>query len=254
MKRVLAYLTALLFPPICRHCGKRQSIFAPRLPQPLCPDCLDAWAGCMQKKCPECGQALPLCPCMPQALKEAACTDLVKLVDYRASKRGVGEKILLRCKDVRDRALFDFLAADLTLPTFRALQSLGAYEGQTVVTFVPRRKSAVRRTGHDQAKELARALARRLSLPCEHLICRKGSGIAQKELNAEERVQRAKHSFALRKRADLHGKTILLLDDICTTGASLARCTELLTDAGAARVIAVCVARSNQNETRSEES
>lgn len=242
MKRIIAWLTALLFPPICRHCGKRQSIFAPRLPQPLCPDCLGAWAKRMQKSCPDCGQVYSRCPCMPQALHEAGCTDLVKLAEYRVGAEGVGERMLLRCKDVRDRALFDFLASDLTLPTFRALQSLGILAEQTVVTFVPRRASAVRRIGHDQAKELARALAARLSLPCERLICRQGRADEQKSLDAQERVQSAARSFALRKHADVRGRTVVLLDDICTTGASLARCTELLQKGGATRVIAVCVA------------
>lgn len=242
MKRIIAWLTALLFPPICRHCGKRQSIFAPRLPQPLCPDCLGAWAKRMQKSCPDCGQVYSRCPCMPQALHEAGCTDLVKLAEYRVGAEGVGERMLLRCKDVRDRALFDFLASDLTLPTFRALQSLGVPVEQTVVTFVPRRASAVRRIGHDQAKELARALAQKLSLSHMRLICRKGHAAEQKQLDAKERMQSVAHSFVLRKRADVQGKTVVLVDDICTTGASLARCTALLREGGATRVIAVCVA------------
>ena len=252
MRRIVAWLTSLLFPPICRHCGKRQSIFAPRLPQPLCHDCLDTWAQRMQKGCPECGQTYPRCPCMPQALQEAGCADFVKLVDYRAGKRGVVESMLLRCKDVRDGALLDFLAADLTLPTFRALQSLGAYEGQTVVTFVPRRKSAVRRIGHDQAKELSRALAARLSLPHKRLICRKGNAAEQKELSADQRAKSAQRSFAMRKGADVNGKTIVLLDDICTTGASMASCTKQLYTGGATRVIAVCVAWSPPKGKRSE--
>ena len=254
MKRMVAWLTALLFPPICRHCGKRQSIFAPRFPQPLCPDCLDAWARRMQRSCPDCGQVYSRCPCMPSVLREAGCTDLVKLVEYRAGKRDVGERILLRCKDVRDRALFDFVAADLTLPAFRALQSLGTPAGQPVVTFVPRRASAVRRIGHDQAKELAHALAKRLSLPCMPLICRRGKADEQKQLGAEQRLQSAARSFALRESVDVLGKTVVLVDDICTTGASLARCTALLREGGAARVIAVCVAWTPKRETGSEES
>lgn len=252
MKYVIAWLTALLFPPICRHCGKRQSIFVSRLPQVLCHDCLDAWAQRMQKSCPDCGQTYSRCPCMPQVLQEAGCADLVKLADYRAGKRGVSESMLLRCKDVRDGALFDFLAADLTLPTFRALQSLGALEGQTVVTYVPRRKSAVRRIGHDQAKELSRALAVKLSLPRERLICRKGNAVEQKKLSAEERAQSAARSFVLRKGADVQGKTVVLLDDICTTGASMASCAKQLYAGGAAHVIAVCVAWSPTKEKRSE--
>ena len=248
MKRVVAWLTALLFPPICRHCGKRQSIFALQLPQPLCPDCLGAWAERMQKSCPDCGQAYPRCACMPQELREVGCADLVKLTEYRAGKRGVSERLLLRCKDVRDSALLDFLAADLTLPTFRALDAFATPSEQTVVTYLPRRRSAVRRVGHDQAKELARALATRLSLKFDRLLCRKGNATEQKGLGAKERMENAACSLALRKGADVRGKTVVLLDDICTTGASLTIGTRLLLSGGASRVIAVCVAQSRNQE------
>lgn len=248
MKHIWHWLTALVFPPICRRCGKRQSIFAQRLPQPLCEECLVAWAEQLNEQCSVCGKIYSHCSCMPCALREAGCTDMVKLARYRAARCDTVAQMLLRCKDVNDRALFDFLVADLTLPTFRAMQALDADMQDAVVTYAPRRGQAVRAIGHDQAKQLAGVLARRLDISCQRLIRRIGRTEQQKDLNAEQRLQNAKHSFALRRAIDLQGKTVLLVDDVCTTGATLAACTRLLTSGGAARVIAVCVAWSPNTE------
>ena len=248
MRRIWRWLTALVFPPICRRCGKRQSIFGPRLPQPLCAGCLAAWSERLREQCPTCGNDYSHCPCMPPVLENAGCSDLVKLVRYRAGTRDVAEHMLLRCKDVNDRELFDFLAADLTLPAFRAVQALGADMQGAVVTYVPRRRQAVRAVGHDQARELARALGRRLNIPRMHLIRRVGRTQQQKDLNAKQRLQSAERSFALRGASGLRGKTVLLVDDICTTGASTAVCTRSLLAGGAERVIAVCVAWSTNTE------
>lgn len=244
MKRAFSWLTALLFPPVCRCCGKRQNIFAPLLPQPLCPTCLREWAERMQERCPTCAKTYPHCSCMTQPLRDAGCTDMVKLTCYRTGRYDVTAHMLLRCKDVNDRALFDFLAADLTLPAFRAMQAVDADVRRTVVTCVPRSRRATRKIGHDHAKKLAEALGARLEIPCRDLIYRRAQGTEQKELSADERLENAAHSFALRRKADVWGKTVLLVDDICTTGATLAHCTKLLLEGGAERVIGVCVAQS----------
>ena len=248
MRGVCRWLTALLFPPICRHCGKRQSIFAPRLPQVLCPSCLTEWSERMRDICSLCGKAHPHCPCMPKQLQHVDCSDLVKLARYRPGSRDVTAQLVLRCKDVNDHALLDFLASDLTLPAFRALQSLGTDMQSTVITYVPRRRNAVRQFGHDQAKELAKALAKRLQLPFRSLIRRKACRTEQKDLDADGRLQNAAQSFSIKRRADVCGQTVVLVDDICTTGATLACCTERLLKAGAHRVVAVCVAWSENKE------
>ncbi len=242
VRYVLSWLEMLLFPPICRDCGERQNIFSPTLPQPLCPMCGKRWAAEMAETCPRCGLAYPYCACMPDLLREVSCERLVKLAVYHAGEQGVVEQLLLRCKDVNDRALFRYLAADLTLPVFRALQATGQELSETVVTWAPRRGEAVRKVGHDQARKLAEALSGQLHCPCIATLRHEPGSRQQKKLTREQRVENAAHSYRPVKRSDVRGKTVLLVDDICTTGASLAACTELLLKSGAAHVIAVCVA------------
>ena len=66
----------------------------------------------------------------------------------------------------------------------------------------------------------------------------------QKGLGRKARQENAKKSFSLVKNIDLRGRTVILVDDVVTTGSSFADCTRLLISAGAARVICLCVAKT----------
>ncbi len=253
MGQRMKWLAALLFPPICRGCGTRMSIFAPTLPQVLCPACAEKWRTISQERCERCGETRPRCLCAPEALRESGCARLVKLTRYRAGKRGVSERLILRAKDVNDRALFAHLASELMLPVFRALQESGGSLERTAVSYAPRRVGAVMTVGHDQARQLARALARQLGIPCVRSLRRIRGGAQQKELSADERKRSAEDSYAARPSAVWRARTVLLVDDICTTGATLAACARLLIENGATDVIAVCVAVSAADSDTSDE-
>jgi ComF family protein len=67
---------------------------------------------------------------------------------------------------------------------------------------------------------------------------------AQSTLGAEERAANLRGAFALRVRTELAGKTIVLVDDVVTTGATMTAAAAPLLAAGAARVIGVAVARA----------
>ena len=68
----------------------------------------------------------------------------------------------------------------------------------------------------------------------------------EKQINKatmDERWDSAKDLFALAvKNSEIRGKSILLVDDICTSGATLSRCTDALSDIGGATKVAAFVA------------
>jgi len=75
------------------------------------------------------------------------------------------------------------------------------------------------------------------------LLERRGTRAPQSTLaRRADRAKNARGAFGATPRA--HGKKILIVDDICTTGATLRACAVALTEAGAARVCAVTVARA----------
>lgn len=158
-------------------------------------------------------------------------------------------RIIYRLKKVRDKRTPAFLARELA-PKLRSLieQSGGKESISFAVCYIPRGRSAALKYGTDQAKALALAIAKELELPCLSLLGRqKGYSKAQKHLSASQRVFNARHAFCMKKGADCTKLTLLLVDDIVTTGASMAACIRLLRKNGAAGVYGVSVAVDSLN-------
>ncbi|MEM8572499.1 MAG: ComF family protein [Pseudomonadota bacterium] len=98
---------------------------------------------------------------------------------------------------------------------------------------------------YNQAGELARGVARLTDTPAVYdLLQRQRATVAQKQMNREERAANQAGAIVVhpRHRERVSGKTVLLVDDVLTSGATLGTCTEALLDAGALRVhvLALC--------------
>lgn len=98
------------------------------------------------------------------------------------------------------------------------------------------------RRGYNQATLLARALARDRHWPLSSALKRTRYTRAQSAVAPSQRLANIRDSFALRRRHNLRGKTVILVDDIKTTGSTAAACTRLLKHAGAKKVIVLVVA------------
>ena len=99
--------------------------------------------------------------------------------------------------------------------------------------------------GFNQSAVLARPLARRIGKPCgRFVIRRKGHPKKQSGLDEEERRLNAIGTFSVMRPSAVRGRTVLVVDDIMTTGATLSECAAELRRAGATRIWCVTVARS----------
>ncbi len=115
-----------------------------------------------------------------------------------------------------------------------------------VVTWVPLSGRRLRSRGYDQAKLLACQLAKQLDLPCISLLRKIRNAAPQSGSGGrEERKSNIKGAYRIIPGYELSGKTILLVDDIVTTGATLSECASVLLAAGAAQVKAVTLARTD---------
>lgn len=113
---------------------------------------------------------------------------------------------------------------------------------------VPLHPSRLRERGYNQSQLLAEALAGRLALPVDvRLIERVVDTPAQARSSRRERLANLRHAFALRGPAP--NRPCLLVDDVMTTGATLATLATLLLAAGVPRVDAWVVARTPEPET-----
>jgi len=109
---------------------------------------------------------------------------------------------------------------------------------------VPLHRRRLRERGYNQAWELARPLACSLGIPgSDNLLRRVRHTDAQTGLDAAQRRHNLRHAFALREGAALPDH-IVVLDDVFTTGATLAECVRVLKRAGALRVDVWALARA----------
>ena len=115
------------------------------------------------------------------------------------------------------------------------------------ITWVPLNRRRLRQRGYDQARLLAEDLSRRLSVPCLPTLQKIRNNPRQSAAgNAEKRRRNVKGVYAALPEADPGGKTILLVDDIVTTGATLSEAASVLRKAGAASVIGLTLARRKE--------
>ncbi len=108
------------------------------------------------------------------------------------------------------------------------------------VTYVPRRREARLFFGVDQARLLARAIARRLGVPCLLLLKRRGSSARQHGLPRAARFENVRGKFVC---YGVPRGTILLVDDIITTTASASEACRTLRKAGAEEICVLAPAR-----------
>ena len=106
---------------------------------------------------------------------------------------------------------------------------------------VPLHRTRLRSRGFNQAREIARVLSQRLSLPIDdQLLCRHRPTTQQFELRPEQRAKNVRGAFSLLKTIDY--KNIAIVDDILTTGATAHELARLLKRHGAQHVQVWCLA------------
>ncbi len=210
LTRIREELRDVLYPEgaVCQGCGKISD------GRPLCPDCrdalltggmLDAWAF----------REVDGVPVWSLRSHENLPRHLVHRLKYNA------------CACVAEE-LTEML---LPLPDELKLKP------ETVVTWVPMPESRRKERCVDHGRLLAEASARKLRLLCRPLLLRREDGAhTQEGLSEKKRKENLKNAFAPARPIDC---PVLLVDDVLTTGATIARCAEALRKGGAKEIIAL---------------
>lgn len=109
---------------------------------------------------------------------------------------------------------------------------------------VPMHIRRQRRRGCNHALLLARAVAEGMSLPVAEAITRTRNTRQQARLSDEERLHNLDGAFAV--TGDVAGKRVLLVDDVCTTGATANACAAALLEGGAEAVLLLCFCQAHK--------
>ncbi len=110
------------------------------------------------------------------------------------------------------------------------------------VTAVPLSKQRLRQRGYNQSEIVAEKAAKILEIPYERLVKKIKNNREQHELSIEERKVNIKNVYALEDKISVSRKTILLIDDVMTTGYTLAECCRVLKDGGASAIYCAAIA------------
>jgi ComF family protein len=153
--------------------------------------------------------------------------------------------LVLRLKYGRDQRLDaplgDFLAASIGPTDWRA--QLDA------LVPVPITWSSRLRYGYRPVDEVARCVGRKLDLPVLPLLSVKGKKRSQVGLSATQRVANVRGVFHVRPHANVAGKSLCIIDDVATTGATLREVGRVLKKAGAKHVYGAVLARAGHHPT-----
>jgi len=150
----------------------------------------------------------------------------------RFSKKGMSQKLLhqlkYRNKPELGKVLGRLYGQQLLKSGFEI-----AWEG---ILAVPLHPAKEKRRGYNQSQLFAEGLAQELQLPVLNDLRRNRFTGTQTKKTRLERIENVEGVFEMAPGAEIQGKTLLLVDDVMTTGATLASCANVLYNAGVSQV------------------
>lgn len=237
--RLARLVELLVFPSFCRLCRAPLEDPGERV---VCGACLSKLAAYQGPFCPRCGRILQ------GGGEDHACARCLREPPAFTRHRSCGvyggtlkEVILLfkyRKYAPLSRPLARFAAAAVG-------PDPGLWAGADLLVPVPLHPARRRDRGFNQARLLARDLARLRGLRVlDGCLVKVRNAPPQAGLRAADRERNVVRAYAVRRPDRVRGRTLVLVDDVTTTGATLRECARILLDAGAKEVRAVTLAQA----------
>ncbi|TET33102.1 MAG: ComF family protein [Planctomycetota bacterium] len=227
-----------LYPRICLACGSRVKSDDAQF---VCPACLEKIIFIGDSGCRKCGAKVG--PGAEDNTRCLACRDST-LIFRRCRAVGMYDgplRELIICFKFRGNQL-----AGIDLGRW-LIERQGGEAGGTLpdaIVPVPLHRLRKKERGFDQAEFLARHVSGKAGVWLENMLERIRDTEPQTSLPPTRRLKNVKGAFALKRDAKIVGKRILLVDDVMTTGATLAECSRVLKAAGAADIECLVLART----------
>ena len=229
MQALLGSVLEVLFPPSCSACGRSSA-------SPVCSVCEGSLPLLRGPICARCGK--------PTAVRVSSCRDCAGLDGGLAAVRSAGlhtgglREIIHSFKYGRRPDLASFLG------NLAVKAASGHLYRPDMITFIPLWPAQERERGYNQSRLLALEIGRRMGIPVAPLLSKKRKTAPQNSLPLKSRRRNLRDAFAVSRRADISGSSILLVDDVFTTGSTLSEAAKSLRRSGAGRVDGLTVARA----------
>ncbi len=192
------------------------------------------------KICKHCGMLKKECLCSKRVFHFSACA-------APFYNDGVAKTAMYRLKFGHKDFISKFFAERM------AITVKGCYSDVNfdVITFVPTTLRKKLKRGFNQSELLARQISKILGIKLYSnlLICKGGAKI-QHKLKTDDRFKNVKGRFLAKRQYALNGKTVLLVDDIKTTGATLDECAKQLLLLGADEVYCITGLMTNKKKEK----
>jgi competence protein ComFC len=234
---LLRGITSLFYPPVCTVCSESIEwgeylcldcqAKAPRITPPFCERCSEPFSGAISSdfECANCAHR--------RLYFEAA------VAVYRS--RGVVRHVIHQFKYGHQMHLCRPVGEWLCTALYDERLSRRQFD---MIVPVPLHPARQRERGFNQAGLLAKLLSERISVPVKPLLQRTRYTTTQTAFDRSERMENLRGAFRLRRKADVRGWRVLLVDDVLTTGATLSECARVLKKAGAVSIYAATAARA----------
>jgi competence protein ComFC len=228
---MIALFADILFPSRCAGCGRPVSSRV----NFLCGDCARA-IPFLERSCPVCSGP------EPEHGACGVCSGRRWYLDSNitvAAYEGVMRNLLRELKFGRVRRLHEVLGA----------LACGGLAGRGVsadlITWVPMNSKKRRERGFNQSELVARFVSKKTGIPCRRLLAEHRGAGKQRELGSRDRFINILGRYETAAGNRLSGESVLLVDDIFTTGATINECARQLRNAGARSVISLTMARAD---------
>jgi ComF family protein len=223
MRNLIELILRSITPGICLGCGRIGVI--------VCNDCIATLA--YPDRCFNCKKlslgALTCTKCKTKTPITAQCVV--------TGHEGLGKKLVHSTKYGASREGADLMGRLIS-------ERLPYLDKETIVVPVPTSNSRKRQRSFDQAERMAQAIARHRKLDYDTLIYRI-TKTHQVGATRKDRILHMQGAFSVRTRSDLRGVTVVLVDDVATTGATIESAARSVREFGASRVIAALFARAD---------
>ena len=220
--KIFNSLLDLLFPPKCPFCGRIVE------KKGICPKCEKnlPWTAGKEVLREESGG---LCCAAPLWYEGLAREGILRFKFHGAASAPVLGELVARCAAEELSGRFD------------------------TVTWVPVSRKRLRKRGFDQSRLLAEEACRLWETKPVQLLEKNVDNPRQSGITGEAaRRANVLGVYELKKGAEAAGKRILLIDDICTSGATMKECIRVLTDAGAQSVVCAALAHTPKQSQRKQ--